>query len=129
LRGVIEALGVITSVKYGVWATVVILAGYAQGHALEWTDWMLMTGHTAMAVCALLYARFFHFGIRPLLAAAVWTFLNDTVDYTFGVYPYLPRELHDDVAAVGAFTVLLSSLSVLAGGLARFLPEDGRKPA
>lgn len=128
LRGLLEALGVVTSIKYGVWATAVILAGNAQGHALEWTDWMLMVGHTAMAACALLYARFFRFGVGALVAAAVWTFLNDAVDYNFGVYPYLPGELHDDVAAVAMFTILLTALSVLAGWAARFLPADGRTP-
>lgn len=127
LRGFVEALGVVTSVKYGVWATAVIVAGYAQGDILDWTSWMLMVGHTAMAVCALLYARFFHFGGIALLAAAAWTFLNDTVDYTFGVYPYLPSELHDDVPAVALFTIILTALSVWAGWAARFLPARARR--
>ena len=127
VRGLVEALGVVTSIKYGVWATAIILAGHAQGHELVWTDWMLMVGHTAMAICALLYARFFRFGPVALTGAALWTFLNDTVDYTFGVYPYLPRELHDDVAEVAVWTICLTALSVLAGWAARIWPPEGRK--
>ncbi|MFC4302860.1 DUF1405 domain-containing protein [Cohnella boryungensis] len=120
IRGVIEALGVVTSVKYGIWATAVIFAGQAQGDTLYWDHWMLIVGHTAMAVMALLYARFFTYGGIALLAAAAWTFLNDTVDYTYGVYPYLPGPLNDDVPAVALFTVILTALSVLAAGIARF---------
>lgn len=124
VRGVVEALGVVTSVKYGVWATAIIWAGFAQGSELDWASWMLIVGHTAMAICALLYARFFWFGKRSLIAAAAWTFLNDTVDYTFGVYPNLPTELEDDLAAVCGFTVLLTALSVASAAAARFLPKS-----
>lgn len=120
VRGVIETLGVVTSVKYGIWATAIIFAGQAQGASSQWEDWMLIIGHTAMAVTALLYARFFTFGGIALLAAAAWTFLNDTVDYTYDVFPYLPRQLYDDIFYVGLFTFLLTALSVLATAIAKF---------
>lgn len=120
LRGVVEALGVVTSVKYGVWATAIIFAGQAQGDVLRWDHWMLIVGHSAMAVAALLYARFFTYGGIALLAAAAWTFLNDTIDYTFDVFPYLPEQLYDDLFYVGLFTFLLTALSVSAAALAKF---------
>ncbi|QMV44402.1 DUF1405 domain-containing protein [Cohnella cholangitidis] len=120
VRGVVETLGVVTSVKYGIWATAVIFAGQAQGDVLQWDHWMLIIGHTAMAIVALLYARFFTFGGLALLAAAAWTFLNDTVDYTFGVYPYLPTQLDDDLFYVGLFTFILTALSVLSAAIAKF---------
>lgn len=123
VRSLVEALGVVTSIKYGVWACAVIWAGWAQGDAPRWEHGMLIVGHAAMAVCALLYARFFEFGTRALAVAALWTLLNDTVDYGFGVYPYLPAELEDDVAAVAAFTFALTGLSVLAAIRARRLPD------
>ena len=88
---------------------------------------MLIVGHTAMAACALLYARFFRFGAAALLVAAAWTFLNDGVDYGFGVYPYLPLTLEDDLTAVCIFTVSLTALSVIASGAARFLPAEGKR--
>ncbi|BBI33225.1 DUF1405 domain-containing protein [Cohnella abietis] len=121
VRGVIEALGVVTSVKYGIWATAIIFAGQAQGDVLHWDHWMLIIGHTAMAVTALLYARFFTFGGLALLAAAMWTFLNDTLDYSYDIFPYLPTQLYDDLFYVGLFTFLLTALSVLAAALSKFL--------
>ncbi|WP_256757321.1 DUF1405 domain-containing protein [Cohnella sp. WQ 127256] len=120
IRGVVETLGVVTSVKYGIWATAIIFAGQAQGSILQWQDWMLIIGHSAMAVTALLYARFFTFGGMALVAAAAWTFLNDTVDYRFDVFPYLPSQLMDDLFYVGLFTFLLTALSVLATAIAKF---------
>jgi uncharacterized membrane protein YpjA len=120
VRGIVETLGVVTSVKYGIWATAVIFAGQAQGDVLQWDHWMLIIGHTAMAIVALLYARFFTFGGLALLAAAAWTFLNDTVDYSFDVYPYLPAQLDDDLFYVGLFTFILTALSVLSAAIAKF---------
>ncbi|WP_027084929.1 DUF1405 domain-containing protein [Cohnella panacarvi] len=124
VRGIVEALGVVTSVKYGIWATVIIFWGQAQGDILVWEHWMLVIGHSAMAVTALLYARFFTFGWVSLIVAAGWTFLNDTIDYTFDVYPSLPWQLDDDLLAVGWFTFLLTAFSVSAAALARFATNE-----
>jgi uncharacterized membrane protein YpjA len=121
VRGVVEALGVVTSVKYGVWATAIIFAGQAQGDILEWQHWMLIIGHSAMAVCAFVYARFFTFGGMALLAAAAWTFLNDTLDYSYDIFPYLPTQLDDDLVYVALFTFVLTAISVLAAALSRFV--------
>ena len=118
VRVVIEALAVVTSIKYGVWACAMIIAGAAQGEALIWQDWMLMVSHTAMAVEALLYVRLFRFGAISLLVAALYTWLNDFIDYTYGIYPWLPYPLWDDVPAVAWFTVVLTGLSAATGFIA-----------
>jgi uncharacterized membrane protein YpjA len=122
IRPLVEALGVVTSFKYGVWACIVIFAGWAQGDAVRWEHWMLITGHAAMAVFALLYAPHFRFGKAALAAAAVWTLANDTMDYGLGIHPYLPWQLEDDLLAVAAFTFALTGLSVLISALARRFP-------
>ncbi len=125
LRAVLEALAVVTSVKYGVWASAIIFAGAAQGGMIQPTDWMLVASHTIMAVEVLLYVRFFTFGAVALALAAGWTFLNDTMDYTYGIFPWLPATLHDHVPAVRNFTFLLTLGSVLLGGLFRYLGVRG----
>ncbi|MMZ66233.1 hypothetical protein D1872_287110 [compost metagenome] len=89
------------------------------------TDWMLVASHTIMAVEVLLYVRFFTFGAGALALAAGWTFLNDTMDYTYGIFPWLPATLHDHVPAVRNFTFLLTLGSVLLGGLFRYLGVRG----
>lgn len=110
-RIIIEALAVVCSVKYGIWAVSMILAGAWQGDDLHWQHYMLMASHLGMAFEALLFFRFMKAGAFSLLAAGCWLLLNDTVDYTFGVFPYLANELMDDLTAVRAFTYGLSFFS------------------
>jgi uncharacterized membrane protein YpjA len=113
VRTLIEALAVVTSVKYGVWAVSMIFTGAYLGDDLVWQDWMLVVSHLAMAIEALLFVRMFKFGTLMLLGAGCWTLLNDTVDYTFDVYPWLPQTLYDHVGNVMVFTVLLTVASVI----------------
>ncbi|WP_340024419.1 DUF1405 domain-containing protein [Paenibacillus sp. FSL K6-1096] len=116
VRQLIEALAVVTSVKYGIWAVSIIVAGGYQGDSITWKDWMLIVSHTGMAVEALIYARFFNLR-RMLPVALLWTFANDMVDYSQGVYPWLPSVLDDDVEAVQYFTMGLTLFSTAAAWL------------
>jgi uncharacterized membrane protein YpjA len=113
VRQLIEALAVVTSVKYGIWAVSIIVAGGYQGDTVSWKDWMLMVSHTGMAVEALIYARFFSFR-RMLPIALLWTLANDMVDYSEGVFPWLPSVLEDDVNIVQYCTIGLTVLSTAA---------------
>ncbi|QDH19492.1 DUF1405 domain-containing protein [Saccharibacillus brassicae] len=118
MRGVvrlIEALAVVTSVKYGVWAISIIVWDAALGYPIEPLSWMLIASHGVMAVEALLYVRFFGLGALWLIPAALWTFANDTVDYTYGIFPYLSPEHLARLDQVRNFTVALTAVSVLAG--------------
>ena len=112
---VIQGLAVVTSIKYGVWAVSMIVAGWSLGGDVIWQDFMLIASHLAMAIEALLYVRFFGFGVISLILAAGWTLLNDVMDYTFEIYPYLPYELYDYVGGVRIFTFTLTILSFIAG--------------
>ncbi|MCG7406476.1 DUF1405 domain-containing protein [Paenibacillus sp. ACRRX] len=118
IRVVIEALAVVTSIKYGIWACAMILAGAYQGESLIWQDWMLISSHLAMAIEAVLFVRLFRFAGISLCLAAAWTWLNDYVDYKYDVYPYLPQALWDDVSAVSTFTIILTGVSVVTAGIA-----------
>ncbi|QNK55341.1 DUF1405 domain-containing protein [Paenibacillus sp. PAMC21692] len=117
-RVLVEALAVVTSVKYGIWAVSMIVAGAAQGDVLNWTHYMLIVSHLAMAVEALLYVRFMKAGTAAFAVALGWLLINDTVDYTLNVNPWLPDELEDDRAAVELFTYGLSLASFAAAWLA-----------
>ncbi|WP_141501775.1 DUF1405 domain-containing protein [Paenibacillus luteus] len=116
-RSIIEALAVVCSVKYGIWAVSMILAGAWQGAELNWQHFMLMASHLGMAFEALLFFRFMKAGLAALVVATGWLLLNDTVDYTYGVFPYLADQLDDDLNAVRAFTYGLSFFSLVAAVL------------
>ncbi len=40
--------------------------------------------------------------------AGVWILLNDFMDYTFGIYPWLPQRVEAQLDDVRLFTTLLS---------------------
>lgn len=109
----IEALAVVTSVKYGIWAVAMIVGGAMQGDTLEWQHYMLIASHLGMAFEALLYVRFMVFHRLAALLATMWLLLNDTIDYTYMVFPWLPNELEDDLPAIAVFTFGLSIASYL----------------
>lgn len=112
-RSIIEALAVVCSVKYGIWATVIIIWGAIEGDTLNWQSYMLMTSHLAMAFEALLYLRFFKVMKSTLVIAFGWLLLNDTMDYTHEIYPWLPSVLHHKVTNVKWFTYTLSCISFI----------------
>ncbi|MFI2855645.1 DUF1405 domain-containing protein [Paenibacillus sp. JSM ZJ436] len=126
LQPLIQALAVVTSIKYGIWACVMIFAGAAQGNELVWQDWMLVASHSAMAIEVLLYVRLFHLQSPALIAAITYTLLNDMIDYSFMVFPWLPSVLNDDLIAVEVFTF---SLTLFSGALAWWaMRAAGRAP-
>ncbi|MBM7564514.1 DUF1405 domain-containing protein [Paenibacillus sacheonensis] len=113
IRSIIEALGVVTSIKYGIWAVTMIMAGAAQGDHLQWEHYMLMVSHLGMAVEAVLFVRYMVFGRFMAFLALCWLLVNDTIDYTYFVFPWLPDVLENDLSAIQSFTMGLSVLSLL----------------
>lgn len=114
IRAFVEAFAVVTSVKYGIWAVVMIFAGAAQGSSLDWQNYMLVASHVGMAVQALLYSRFFRYGAGALAAVAAWTLFNDVADYGFNIHPFLPSVLDAHMDTIRTFTVVLSLFSLAA---------------
>ncbi|EFM09746.1 protein of unknown function DUF1405 [Paenibacillus curdlanolyticus YK9] len=111
LRSIIEALGVVTSVKYGIWAVAMIVAGSSMGSPTGWQDWMLIGSHLGMAIEGLLYVRFMRVGAIAIGVATGWLLLNDTIDYQFDVFPWLPRPLYDVLPIVCVCTFALTLFS------------------
>ncbi|WP_046226707.1 DUF1405 domain-containing protein [Paenibacillus dauci] len=127
IRKLMEALAVVTSVKYGVWAVTMIFWGQALGDTLVWEDWMLTVSHLAMAVESLLFVRFFIFGWKSLIVALLWTLLNDYMDYSQGIYPWLTEQLVRRLDQVRNFTVCLTIASTFVGGLALWQARYARR--
>jgi uncharacterized membrane protein YpjA len=113
MRGIIEALAVVASFKYGVWAVAVILLSALKGEPMNWQDWMLSISHGGMAVEALLYFRFFRVRILGLAIAAFWIFSNDYIDYHYAVFPWLPDALYPVLDYVRNATIGLSLITCL----------------
>lgn len=112
----LEALALVTLVKYGVWAVVMNILVWKVTGTLDVIGWMLMISHGAMAVEGMLYAPFYRFRWPHLAIAAVWTLHNDIIDYVFGMMPRY-SVLEEYTAAIGYFTFWLSIVSIAIGYL------------
>lgn len=123
----LEAFAAVTNFKYGVWAVAVIVAGAALDDQLNWQHYMLMASHGGMALESLLYARFYTLRLRHILYVAAWTLLNDLLDYTLDIHPWLADELETYHNVVGWATVGLSLFSLwLVYALVRFYQRTQR---
>lgn len=127
----LEALAAITLFKYGIWAVVMIIwGGYLEStpflESLTWQHWMLVFSHLGMALQAVLYAPFYTFGKREIGIVAVWTLLNDLLDYVYDIHPWVAIPLEPYHVELGIFTVLLSGVSILLFRIFSLLPSSAR---
>jgi uncharacterized membrane protein YpjA len=108
----IEALALITLVKYGLWAVVMNIWTQFESGSIGFVGWMLVVSHFAMAVQALLYIPKYKFNWIHVLIAAIWTLHNDVIDYVFGQMP-IYRSLSEHTQTIGYFTFWLSIACIL----------------
>lgn len=102
-----EALALITLVKYGLWAVVMNLLTLFETGSIGWVGWMLIGSHFAMALQAVLYIPFYRFTFVHVALAAIWTVHNDVIDYVFGQMP-IYHNLMEYMDQIGYFTFWLS---------------------
>ncbi|WP_079530116.1 DUF1405 domain-containing protein [Halobacillus hunanensis] len=103
----IEALAVITLLKYGIWAVVMNGLTFMEYGSLPWTGYMLIASHGAMAIQGLLYTPFYKIRTRHIIVAAIWTLHNDVIDYVFEQMPIYPS-IMEHMNQIGYFTFWLS---------------------
>ncbi|WP_432359038.1 DUF1405 domain-containing protein [Sporosarcina sp. UB5] len=108
----IEALALITLVKYGLWAVVMNLLTLYETGSIGWVGWMLIGSHFAMAVQAVLYSPLYRFSFRHIVIAGIWTLHNDVIDYVFGQMP-IYYDLMKHMDKIGYFTFWLSIMCIV----------------
>ena len=108
----IEALAMITLMKYGIWAVVMNILTLIQDGGLDWTGYMLIASHGLMAVQALLYVSLYTFKLRHLVVASIWTLHNDVIDYLYGMMPTY-GSLSSFSDHIGYFTFWLSVVCII----------------
>ncbi|WP_426453604.1 DUF1405 domain-containing protein [Paenibacillus sp. S-38] len=132
-RGLVEVFALVTSFKYGIWAVAMIWAAAYQGDPPLWQDWMLTFSHLGMAAEALLYAGLYRYRWISIVPVACWVVMNEVIDYGFGVYPWLPEVLEDNLVEIASFTLGLSLIGIAIAVLLfmlrvkRLPPAGGRK--
>ncbi|GAB3066138.1 lipoprotein heptaprenylglyceryl N-acetyltransferase LhaT [Virgibacillus ainsalahensis] len=119
----IEALAIITLLKYGIWAVVMNLLTMAVEGSLGWQGYMLMASHGAMAIQGLLYAPFYKIKCKHIAVATIWTLHNDIIDYVFGMMPTY-SSLTNYMNEIGYFTFWLSILCIFIAYKLTVKPEN-----
>ena len=107
----IEALAVVTLIKYGVWAVVMNLLTFVENGELSPAGWMLVASHGLMAVQAIIYANRYKYTYVHVFIAAIWTLHNDVIDYVFGQMPYY-HVINQYPDKIGYFTFWLSIVCI-----------------
>lgn len=119
----IEALALITLVKYGLWAVAMNIWTYVENDYLGWMGWMLVASHFAMAIQAILYIPYYRFTWIHIFIAAIWTLHNDVIDYVFDQMPVY-SSLYKYADQIGYFTFWLSIACI---SLASFIYQKRSK--
>lgn len=112
----IEALALVTLLKYGIWAVIMNILVLLVSGDLPWQGYMLIASHGAMAVQGGLYSPYYRLKAWHLVAAAVWTLHNDVIDYLFDMMPRYDI-LDRFMMPIGYFTFWLSIACILTASL------------
>ncbi|WP_242142665.1 MULTISPECIES: DUF1405 domain-containing protein [unclassified Bacillus cereus group] len=105
--GLIEALAIVTLMKYGIWAVVVNGILFVIKEPLGMMSYMLVLSHLAMAMQGLLYAPYTRMKKWHLIVSGLWILHNDAIDYLFWQMPRYGI-MHLFVDKIGYFTFWLS---------------------
>lgn len=108
----IEALALTSLFKYGLWAVIMNLLTLIVNGSLDWTGYILIASHGAMAIQGLLYAPYYKIEFKHLVVAGIWILHNDIIDYVFGMMP-IYSDLTLYMNEIGYFTFWLSILTLL----------------
>lgn len=118
----LEGLAQFTMIKYGLWAVAVLWLDIYLTGRITFEATHLTISHLGMALEAIIFMRYYTPKLWSAGLALVWLVLNDIVDYTFDLHPYLPWSVAESWAAFFAvtFTVLacIVYLVVRRGGKA-----------
>jgi len=93
LRGVhnklLQLIAYTGVIKYGVWATAVILHYWLTSGSPTFITAALLVSHVGMAVEGYIFIRHLDVSKFYLLLLGLWFGLNDYLDYWWGIHPYL----------------------------------------
>lgn len=109
------ALAFTACIKYGLWAVALITHYWIAAGEIRLEEAMLWVSHLGMALEGWLFLRTLRITPGIAVGTALWMGINDFVDYTFELHPYLfmPGQLF--LAALSAMVLTLILSLVLVG--------------
>ncbi|MCF8011230.1 MAG: DUF1405 domain-containing protein [Clostridiales bacterium] len=104
----LTAIGLVTTIKYGAWAMVVLTHYWFISGDISLVEFGLWLGHLGMVMEGFIFMKNSRVGRFAAAGAVLWMIINDAVDYIFGLHPYLFAAGQEQLA--GASAVLLTVL-------------------
>lgn len=105
----LEGLAYFGLIKHGMW-TVVVTSVYQFAGNVYPENYLLLSGHAAMALQAVLFWYYFSLPLSLFQAAAIsgWYLFNDFLDYSVGIHPRV-----DPIISVATIRNLAVGLSMV----------------
>ncbi|NLW38909.1 MAG: DUF1405 domain-containing protein [Peptococcaceae bacterium] len=115
-RLLFQTVALTASIKYGIWAMVMISHYWLMGGPLEFTEGMLWVSHLGMALQGFIYLKTLQPGRGVILFTACWMTINDLMDYGLNLHPDLFAPGQRGLALVTAAGLTLTITAGLALG-------------
>ena len=109
-----QVLACTVSIKYGIWAVIMITHYWSSGGPVAPTETMLWLSHLGMAAEGAIFLRTYRFQINVVMITGAWMLVNDLMDYGAGLHPYLFMAGQDTLARFSAFALTILLAGVLA---------------
>lgn len=109
-----QVLACTVSIKYGIWAVMMITHYWSSGGPVAPTETMLWLSHLGMAAEGAIFLRTYRFQINVVMITGAWMLVNDLMDYGAGLHPYLFMAGQDTLARFSAFTLTILLAGVLS---------------
>lgn len=107
----LHLIGYTGVIKFGIWASVVILDFWIVGGGTPtFVVAMLLLSHLGMALEGFVFIRHFHYPLRTIVALAFWFGIGDYLDYVVGIHPWL---YYPGQARTAAVTAVVLSIFLL----------------
>lgn len=113
-RILFNVLACTVSIKYGIWAVIMISNYWSSNGPVAPTETMLWLSHLGMAAEGAIFLKTYKFGIHVVLAVGIWMLINDLMDYLIGLHPYLFMPGQDTLAMITAFALTAFLAAILA---------------
>ena len=110
------------SIKYGIWAVLVIGDYWRHGGPVRLMEIMLLLSHLGMAAEAIIYLPFSVYGKFSYMPFVLFTLLNDFADYVFDKHPYFFYNGQETFGMMSALT--LSAVLACAAYLCVFYGKN-----
>lgn len=89
LKRLFQVVAFTAVIKYGLWAIVIITHYWALYGSVGYTEIMLWVSHLGMAAEGFIFLKTMQFERVTGYITGMWMLINDIIDYSAGLHPYL----------------------------------------